>query len=80
MLKRKNKIINRKYKQFCVLYNIWSAGLKKRFHFLKTCKIVYRYNSYSNLLNYKIILKSELSRANLCPETIVEKLAKHVTA
>lgn len=82
MLKRKNKIINRTYKQLCVLYNIWSSGLKKRFHFLKkkNLQIIYRYISYINPVNYKIILKSEVLGVTLCPKTIVAKLAKHASA
>lgn len=79
MLKRKKKIIVRNYKQLCVPYNIWSAGLKL-FHFFKTIKIVYRYISFSNLVNCKIILKSEVLGVNWYPKTILEKLPKHVSA
>lgn len=63
-----------------VLYNIWSAGLKKLCHLKKNLQIIYRYVSHSNLVNYKIILKSEVLEVNLCPKMIVEKLAKHASA
>lgn len=59
MLKRKKKIIIRNYEQLCVLYNIWSTGIKNVPFFL-TCKIVYRHISYSNPVNDKINLKSEV--------------------
>lgn len=53
MLKRKEKRIIRNCEKLCVLYNIWNTGLKELFLCPWTCKIVYRYISYSNLWNYK---------------------------
>lgn len=38
MLKRKKKIIIGNYEPLCVLYNVWSAGLKKLFRFFKLAK------------------------------------------
>lgn len=62
MLKRKEEEIIGNYEQLCVLYNIWSTGLKELFHFflhLQNCTQIYFIQQSCEL---KTLLKSEVFR------------------
>lgn len=64
MLKRKKKIIIKNYEQLCILYNIWSAGLKE-FSLFKLAEL------YINTF-HTTILKSELLGVILYPKMVVK--------